>query len=305
MAVILEIGTENIAITLENNFVCIQKGKEIIKSVQLKEVRAVMVTAKNVLLGQSFLQNLTACNIPIVLLDENFLPASFLFPCSMPLGKGKVLDRQAEIKPLLRKKIWQALIVEKIKNRSKVLRSLNKKDRLSAYAAKVLVGDSKNIDKTSSVPYFNELFGKNFKPEPDSCGINAFLAYGYTQLRLSALRYIWSLGLNPSICLNPHKPQNYWGLTEDLIEPFKPLVERCVSSIFSRNNADVRQVLSAEYKAELSQVLNKEYYDNRQLKSLFVLIRRAVSDYAASIRKNKAEFTFCNYLIEVKDLKND
>ena len=95
MAVILEIGTENIAITFENNFVCVQKGKEIIKSVQLRDVRAVMVTAKNVLLGQSFLQNLTACNIPIVLLDENFLPASFLFPCNMPLGKGKVLDRQA------------------------------------------------------------------------------------------------------------------------------------------------------------------------------------------------------------------
>lgn len=301
---ILEIGTENIAILLQDNYICVQKNGGIIKSIPLRDIRDVMVTAKNVLLGQNLLQSLAASNIPFVVLDENFLPVSFLFPCNVSSDKEKALERQAALKPLLRKKIWQSLIAEKIKNRSKVLCSLNKQDIFSAFDARVLLGDEKNVNATSAKPCFCELFGKDFVRKPSSCGANAFIAYGYTQLRLLALRYIWSLGLNPFVGLNPNKPQSYLGLTEDLIEPYKPLVDKCVSLIFSQKNADSRQVLSAEYKAKLSQILNKEYYDGGQLKSLFELIRRTVNDYATSIRKNEANFTFSKYLIEVKNLKN-
>ncbi len=301
---ILEIGTENIAIVVQDNYICVQKNGEIIKSIPLRDVRAVMITAKNVLLGQNLLQSLAASNIPFVVLDENFLPVSFLFPCSAPSGKEKALERQAVLKPLLCKKIWRALIAEKIKNCSKVLCSLNKQDIFSALETRVLLGDAKDVSATSAEPYFCELFGKDFVRKPSSCGANAFLTYGYTQLRLLALRYIWSLELNPFVGLNLKQTQSYLGLTEDLIEPYKPLVDKCVSLIFSQRNADSRQVLSAEYKAELSQILNKEYYAGRQLKSLFELIRRTVNDYATSIRKNDANFTFSKYLIEVKNLKN-
>ncbi len=43
---ILEIGTENIVILLQDNYICVQKNGEIIKSIPLRDIRAVMVYGK-------------------------------------------------------------------------------------------------------------------------------------------------------------------------------------------------------------------------------------------------------------------
>ncbi len=49
---ILEIGTENIL--LQDNYICVQKNGEIIKSIPLRDIRAVMVYGKKCAAGEKF-----------------------------------------------------------------------------------------------------------------------------------------------------------------------------------------------------------------------------------------------------------
>ena len=130
MPLILEISSDNRIISLEDKVLTVRQHDEIAAEIPLREVRAVFVTAQNTLFGQDLLQNLTDKNIPFVILDKNFSLISVLAPYSYTDGRGKVHIRQLEARSGLYKKIWQAIVTEKIKNRSKVLRSLHKKDKL-------------------------------------------------------------------------------------------------------------------------------------------------------------------------------
>ena len=128
------------------------------------------------------------------------------------------------------------------------------------------------------------------------------MALAYMLLQVLALRYIWWQGLNPSLNFNPKQNQNYFGLAEDVTEAYNPLVEKLVYEIFTRDNLENNQPLTAEYKAELLQLLNKSYYDGKRLISLFELVRKTVAEASASLRQNKVRLAFSNYLIEVKEM---
>lgn len=302
MPLILEISSDNRIISLEDKVLTVRQHDEIAAEIPLREVRAVFVTAQNTLFGQNLLQNLTDKNIPFVILDKNFSLISVLAPYSYTDGRGKVHIRQLEARSGLYKKIWQAIVTEKIKNRFKVLRSLHKKDKLQKLVNQVFIGDSRDINDKSEHLYFTEMFGAEFQRALQPFGINAFLQYGYMLLQVLALRYIWWQGLNPSLNFNPKQNQNYFGLAEDVTEAYKPLVEKLVYEIFTRDNLENNQPLTAEYKAELLHLLNKSYYDGKRLISLFELVRKTVAEASASLRQNKVRLAFSNYLIEVKEM---
>lgn len=302
MPLILEISTDNRIVSSADNQIIVRQQNEVVAAIAMREVAAVLVTANEVLFERNFLQNLSAKNIPFVISDKNFRPISLLTPCFYAENNGKICFQQAETKSGLYKKIWQAVISEKVKNRAKVLRSLHKKDMLQKLANKILIGDSRNIDDKSENIYFSEMFGADFQFTFQSAGINAFLQYGYLLLQIIALRYIWKQGLNPYIHLNPKQKSDYFGLPEDLTESFKPLIEKSVYEIFVRDKLPDNQLLTSEYKAEMLQLFNKTYYDGKRLISLFELIKNTTSGFASTLRKNEMRLTFSNYLIEVKEM---
>ena len=59
-------------------------------------------------------------------------------------------------------------------------------------------------------------------------GINAMLNYGYTILRSAVIRSIVAAGLHPSLGIHHCNQYNAMRLADDLMEPFRPLVDFCV-----------------------------------------------------------------------------
>jgi CRISPR/Cas system-associated endonuclease Cas1 len=70
--------------------------------------------------------------------------------------------------------------------------------------------------------------GADFRRDRDAEGANALLNYGYAVMRASVARAVIAAGLHPSIGLHHKSGVNSFALADDLVEPFRPLVDAAV-----------------------------------------------------------------------------
>jgi CRISPR associated protein cas1 len=69
------------------------------------------------------------------------------------------------------------------------------------------------------------LFGSDFRRDQDGGDINALLNYGYTIIRSATARAVVAAGLHPSIGLHHSNDGNSMRLVDDLMEPFRPIID--------------------------------------------------------------------------------
>ncbi|MBY0409354.1 MAG: type II CRISPR-associated endonuclease Cas1, partial [Burkholderiaceae bacterium] len=96
---------------------------------------------------------------------------------------------------------------------------------LQALVGKVKSGDPENIEAQGARRYWGLLFGSDFRRDQDGDGLNALLNYGYTILRSATARAVVAAGLHPSIGLHHSNDANAMRLVDDLMEPFRPVVD--------------------------------------------------------------------------------
>lgn len=133
----------------------------------------------------------------------------------------------------LQKQLWQDIVVRKILNQAACLRILNRPgaDELAALAASVRSGDPDNREAVAAAVYFPALFGVGFSRDQD-CLQNAALNYGYAIIRGGIARNLVIHGLEPCLGLHHRSERNNFNLADDMIEPFRPLVDLFVASHF-------------------------------------------------------------------------
>lgn len=73
--------------------------------------------------------------------------------------------------------------------------------------------------------YWPLLFGPEFRRDRSRPGINSLLNYGYTVLRSATARAVVAAGLHPSLGLHHRNRVNDMCLVDDLMEPFRPVVD--------------------------------------------------------------------------------
>jgi CRISPR-associated protein Cas1 len=103
---------------------------------------------------------------------------------------------------------------------------------LYKYVGEIRDGDVTNREGHAAKIYFNELFGKNFTRDDETI-INFALNYGYSILRSAISRSIVSKGLHPSISIFHHSIYDAFALSDDLMEPFRPIIDDFVFKNYS------------------------------------------------------------------------
>jgi len=92
------------------------------------------------------------------------------------------------------------------------------------------------------------MMGKDFRRDQGAEEAIALLNYGYTVLRAATARAIISAGLHPTIGLHHANRGNAFALADDLMEPFRPIVDYAVKGLLSRGitnvDSDEKQVLA-------------------------------------------------------------
>ena len=293
---IIEISGNNKKLCVYRGFLRVEEEGNILKDIPFNSLHAVIVSAFNIIYTGNILQRLCEENIPLVIVGKNYVPNGLLLSYIGQSKQTEIQYLQIENKKPLEKKLWQLIVREKIKNRSKVLKLFGKENKLEHISKTVLSGDSSNREAYAARLYFKSLFGEAFIRDKDLAGINSFLNYGYAILRASIARYVVAAGLNPCYGVGHRNKLNPFCLVDDLIEPFRPLIDCHVYKLCEKGE-DLSE-LTPKYKAELSGLLVKEFYNGEGMSPLYMLLQQLVWDMVAVYKNKEAKLNFNSHLFE-------
>ena len=293
---IIEIATNNKKLSVYRGFLRIEEEGSVQKDIPFNSISAVIITAYNVVYTNNLLQRLCEENIPLVILGKNYSPNGILLSYVGQCRQTEIQYLQIENKKPLEKRIWQLLVKEKIKNQSKVLDLYKKENKLKNIYQTVLSGDTTNREAYAARLYFKSLFGESFLRDKDLSGVNSFLNYGYAIVRSALARYVVASGLNPAYGVGHHNNLNPFCLVDDLIEPFRPVIDCYVYKIFEQNPSLTE--LSTEHKSVLSGLLIKEFYNGEGFSPFYMILQQIVWDLVNCYKSKEIKFNFNNYLIE-------
>src|SRR6185312_5151698 len=127
--------------------------------------------------------------------------------------------------------------------------------------------------------------GADFRRDREAGGANAMLNYGYTVLRAGVARAVVSAGLHPSIGLHHANRGNPMCLVDDVMEPFRPLVDFTVARLV----ADGEDVVTVNVKRNLANVLSLDMTTERGTTPVSTCLERLAVSLAAAFESRKPE----------------
>ena len=132
----------------------------------------------------------------------------------------------------LKKRLWQAIVRAKIENQAAVLDACGRSGGgpLRAMGKLVGSGDPDNIEARAAREYWGRLFNHFVRGDVEDRR-NGLLDYGYAVVRAAIARSLVACGLLPCIGLQHARASNAFNLADDLLEPFRPFVDRLASTL--------------------------------------------------------------------------
>ncbi|MEW8507511.1 MAG: type II CRISPR-associated endonuclease Cas1 [Candidatus Thiodiazotropha sp.] len=249
---IIEIGEKCRYLSLKRGFMVISHRGEELARVPLDDLAAVIATGHGTTHSSNLLVALAERGVPFVLCADNHLPVGMLLSVDGHYHQAKRIDAQIASHLPQRKRLWQSLVKAKLTMQAAALRSLGQPHApLTALLDKVRSGDPDNIEAQGARRYWSLLFGSEFRRDRSGDDHNKQLNYGYTILRSAVARCVIAAGLHPSLGLHHHNNYNSMRLVDDLIEPFRPLVDLRVYAL-----VQVKQFsLDSDSKRQLARLL--------------------------------------------------
>ena len=294
---IIEISTDNKKLSVFRGFLRVEEEGNVVKDIPFNSIHALIISGHSVVYTQNLMQRLCEENIPLIILGKNYAPVGMLLSYIGQSKQMEIQHLQMENKKPLEKRIWQQLVQEKIKNQAEVLNLYHIDNPLKNIANEVLSSDSSHCEGYAARIYFKLLFGDDFIRNRDAEGLNAFLNYGYAILRSALSRYVVAAGLNPSYGVGHKNKLNPFCLVDDLIEPFRPVVDNSVYKIFQ---TDAPKELLPIHKAALSGLLTTEYFNGSGYSPFYMILQHIVWDLVNIYKTKEINFQFNKYLFSGK-----
>jgi CRISP-associated protein Cas1 len=260
-------------------------------STPLSEIAVLLLAHPQVSLTQAVLSRIAEAGGSVVTIDGNFLPASMLLPVQAHFLQTERFARQIELRLPLRKRLWQTIVRAKVSAQGQLLRELHGSDGgLVPMAARVRSGDPDNLEAQAARRYWSLVFGNpKFRRGSEGPDQNQHLDYGYAVLRAAVARALCAAGLHPSIGLRHRNRYDPFCLAADVMEPFRPLIDRRVALWIQDHDPTER--LDSTAKQWLLQVLTGRYSADGEQRSLFDILSRTANSLARCITGEEADIS--------------
>lgn len=234
---VLDFSHEPARLSIRNSLLVVETGGEERAAIPCSEIAAVLISHRQVSFTQAVLSELANARAILVTCNEKSMPVAMLLPIDAHHTQAERFRRQAILPGPKKKRLWQSLVRAKIQAQASALEDITGNGQgLRALVDRVGSGDPQNVEARAARRYWSQLFGENkfFRGNPDDPR-NALLNYGYAVLRAVTARAICGAGLHPSFTLYHANVHNPFGLADDLMEPFRPVVDRVVVRIATAN----------------------------------------------------------------------
>ncbi len=218
--------------------------------IHLGEIAVLMIESTAVSLTAYLLSELCRHKVKVIFCDEKYDPQSELIPLYGSHDCNRKVKEQLGWSGEIKRLVWADVVRTKIAGQLSNLPAEAKEARLllSSYMRDVAPGDPTNREGHAAKVYFNALFGMDFS-RGDENPVNAALNYGYGILLSAFNRELVSCGYLTELGIFHDNVFNRFNLSCDLMEPFRPFVDRAVLSLKPSK-------LEHEEKMQILDVLN-------------------------------------------------
>ncbi|MEZ5812615.1 MAG: type II CRISPR-associated endonuclease Cas1 [Rhizobiaceae bacterium] len=275
---VVDLSTDGLHVAVHRGFLTVSRDREEVGRIALDDIGGVIAHAHGLTWSNTVFTRLSERAIPVVLCAQNHAPVACVWPLQGNHLQGARLNAQANASRPLAKRIWRDIVVAKIRMQGAVLASVGAQSgAFDMMARKVRSGDPDNVEAQAARRYWQALMGSDFRRDRNADGANALLNYGYTVLRATISRAICAAGLHPTIGLHHANRGNAFALADDLMEPYRPLVDRAVHNLVQDGYAEV----SSEAKTALAALTTLDLSAPHGMSPLHVHATRLAQQLAA------------------------
>ncbi len=265
--------------------------------VPLEDLSALLLESNRSVITTAALSHLGQCGCAVFLCDEKHTPCAVLTPYMQHSRGLSVIRSQLDATEPRKKQLWQSIVKAKLNNQAKCLLLSQGEESacpLYALALRVRSGDPENVEATGAQAYFPRLFGEGFTRSKEDAR-NSALNYGYAILRGAMARLLSVYGFLPAFGLHHRSTLNSFNLADDLMEPFRPVVDRMVFVSFHEED----QELTPQHKRQLFNCLNLEILSGGQRHSVSYAMERTVQSLGQALADKNRELLLPQ-LLELK-----
>lgn len=228
-----------------------KKSTEVTRAIE--DIGVVVLDHKQITITQGVLEALLANNCSVITCDSSHMPVGLQLPLAGNTTQNERFRNQLDASLPLRKQLWQQTMQQKIRNQAAVLGMCSDAETrcMQVWANEVRSGDPDNLEARAAIYYWSHLFGHipGFIRSREGIAPNNFLNYGYAILRAVVARSLVASGLLPTLGIHHHNRYNAYCLADDIMEPYRPYVDRLIYDITEQYGVDVE--LSKDIKLEL------------------------------------------------------
>lgn len=224
---IVDIATDGLHLSLHRGFLMVEKDRAEVGRVALDDIHALIVHAHGVTWTGNIVAALAERGAPIVFCNTAHAPVAVTLPLEGHHAQNARMQAQIGASGPLMKQLWRRIVSAKILMQGALLsaRGISGAEAFPFMARRVTSGDKENLEAQAARRYWPLLMGPDFRRNRDAGDVNALLNYGYAVMRATCARAVVAAGLHPTLGIQHSNRGNAFALADDLIEPFRPLVD--------------------------------------------------------------------------------
>lgn len=274
--------------TLPHNF-----KKDAVATFPIEDIGVVVLDHRQITVTQGLMEKLLENNCALITCDSKRMPAGLMLPLEGNTTQSERFKDQINASVPLKKQLWQQTVKAKIENQAHILRNSTGSivKNMQKWAADVKSGDPDNYEARAAVYYWSNLFADigGFTRNREGIPPNNLLNYGYAILRAIIARSLVGSGLLPTLGFHHRNKYNAYCLADDVMEPYRPFVDRLVFEIVQTNSGNLE--LDREIKAKLLNIPVLDVMMNGQRSPLMIAARQTTASlfqcYSGELRKIK------------------
>lgn len=246
--------------------------------VPFEDIAVIVLNNHEITLTHPVLSACAEYGIGLFATGDNHQPSGVFLPFQSHSRATRMLRLQLALDKPTGKRAWALIVQTKIGNQAFCMKTLNagNHERLESYARRMRSGDTGNMEAQASAYYFPQIMGRSFTRAQEGW-TNAALDYGYAVMRGACARALVAHGLLPTIGIFHASEQNAFNLADDLIEPYRPIVDLYVAT--TRKTDNTLELSSAD-KVALVGLLNVDVAMPRGVMSALASVEQAAESLA-------------------------
>lgn len=211
----------------------------------LEEIWVVIVESHETTLTTACMSSLNDAGIGVLICGRDHMPNGLMLPIGAHSRHAAIVEDQLAMSAPLKKQLWKRIVQAKIENQASVMEEVGlSAESLHRFAKAVKSGDVDNREGAAAAIYFGALLEGGRRASARSSALD----YGYGVLRAGIGRAAVGGGWLVSRGIHHHSIYNAFNLVDDLIEPYRPLIDLIVLSY------DISDPLEPRDKAVMAKV---------------------------------------------------